>query len=58
MNRSPEICQESDRRVIKNSAGKYGKKVLVYPFEGYCFKHFIVNIHIKRNGRDGVQKVS
>ena len=29
MNRSPEICQESDRRVMKNSAGKYGKKCLV-----------------------------
>ena len=25
MNHSPEICLESDRRVIQNTAGKYGK---------------------------------
>ena len=25
MNRSPEICLESDRRTMKNSAAKYGK---------------------------------
>ena len=29
MNRSPEICQESDRRAMTNSAGKYGEKCLV-----------------------------
>ena len=41
MNRSPEICQERDRRVMKNSAVNLGKKSLVKPFEGYMISYTV-----------------